>query len=237
MDFKVAGTKDGITALQVEVKIEGISIEIMTKAIDQAKAGRLHILNRMESAIKSPRAELSSFAPKMIVVIIPKEKIGALIGPGGKNIRSIIESTGTDVNVDDDGRVTITGVGAETVDAAKALVEGAVAEVEVGKVYKGKITRLMNFGAFVEVLPGKEGLVHISQLDTKRVEKVEDVVKEGDIIEVKCVEVDTQGRVNLSRKAVLMPEGNVEDFIAVRSPRRDGGRPPFRRGGGGRERN
>ncbi|OGR82914.1 MAG: polyribonucleotide nucleotidyltransferase [Elusimicrobia bacterium RIFCSPLOWO2_01_FULL_54_10] len=232
MDFKVAGTKDGITALQMDIKIEGISIEIMKQAIHQAQAGRLHILSLMQKAIDAPRAELSSYAPKMVTVMIPKEKIGALIGPGGKNIRGIAELTGAEVNVDDDGRVTITGVGAESVDAAKAMVEGSVAEVEVGRIYKGKVTRLMNFGAFVEVLPGKEGLVHISQLDVKRVEKVEDVVKEGDIIDVKCVEIDTMGRVNLSRKAVLMPEGSAEDFITARPSRPEGGRPPFRRGGG-----
>jgi len=233
MDFKVAGTKDGITALQMDIKIEGISIEIMKKAIHQAQAGRLHILALMQKAIDAPRAELSTYAPKIVTVMIPKDKIGALIGPGGKNIRGISELTGTEVNVDDDGRVTITGVGAESVDSAKAMVEGSVAEVEVGRIYKGKVTRLMNFGAFVEVLPGKEGLVHISQLDVKRVEKVEDVVKEGDIIDVKCVEIDTMGRVNLSRKAVLMPEGSPDEFIAARGGREEGGRPPFRRGPGG----
>jgi len=232
MDFKVAGTQNGITALQMDIKIEGISIEIMKQAIHQAQAGRLHILGLMQKAIDAPRAELSTFAPKIVTVMIAKDKIGALIGPGGKNIRSISELTGTEVNVNDDGRVTITGVGAESVNSAQAMVEGSVAEVEVGRIYKGKVTRLMNFGAFVEVLPGKEGLVHISQLDVKRVEKVEDIVKEGDIIEVKCVEVDTMGRVNLSRKAVLMPEGNNEDFIAARGPKRDGDRPPFRGGGG-----
>ncbi len=236
MDFKVAGSSKGITALQMDIKIEGISIEIMKKAIAQAGLGRLHILGLMNKALETPRAELSAFAPKMVTVMIPKEKIGALIGPGGKNIRGIAETTGAEVNVDDDGRVTITGVGSESVDAAKAMVEGSVSEVEVGKIYKGKVTRLMNFGAFVEVLPGKEGLVHISQLDVKRVEKVEDIIKEGDSIEVKCVEIDSMGRVNLSRKAVLMPEGSAEDFIAARPPRPSGPN-RFNRGGrpGGRE--
>jgi len=212
----------------MDIKIEGISLEIMKQAIAQAREGRMHILNLMQQAISQPKPELSPMAPKMVMVMIPQDKIGALIGPGGKNIRKIIEESGAEVNVDDDGRVTITGVGAESVDKAKSMVEGTTQDVEVGKVYKGKVTRIMNFGAFVEVLPGKEGLVHISQLDTKRTEKVEDVVKEGDVIEVKCVEIDLQGRVNLSRKAVLMPEGSPEDFIAARPPRRDG--PP--RGGG-----
>ena len=184
----------------------------------------------MNLAIAAPRAELSAFAPKMIILKIPVDKIGALIGPGGKNIRRIIEETGAQVDVEDDGSVFVSGVDGKSVDRAKAMVEGVAAEIEVGKTYTGKVTRIMNFGAFVEVLPGKEGLVHISQLDTKRVERVEDVVKEGDQVTVKCVEIDSMGRVNLSRKAVLMGgEGDPSEFIASRPPSR--GRPPMNRSG------
>lgn len=210
MDFKVAGTKDGITALQMDLKIEGVSIEILKKAVNKAHAGRLFILEKMREAILTPRLELSTHAPKMTVVKIPIEKIGALIGPGGKNIRSIIEKTGAEVSVEDDGRVFISGNDAQKVELARGWVEGSVSEVEVGKIYKGRVTRIMNFGAFVEVLPGKEGLVHISQLDTARVEQVEDILKEGDEVTVKCIEIDTQGRVNLSRK-VLLEGGEDQD--------------------------
>lgn len=227
MDFKVAGTKSGITGLQMDIKIEGVSIEIMKKALEQARVGRLHILEHMNRLLATPRGELSVYAPKMVVIQIPVDKIGALIGPGGKNIRRIIEESGADVDVEDDGRVFVSGVDSKGVDKAKAMVEGVAADVEVGKTYKGKVTRLMNFGAFVEVLPGKEGLVHISQLDIKRVERVEDVVKEGDELTVKCIEIDSMGRVNLSRKAVLMPEGEFEK-LPVSEPRRRGP-PPFRR--------
>ncbi|MBI2915805.1 MAG: polyribonucleotide nucleotidyltransferase [Elusimicrobia bacterium] len=218
MDFKVAGTKDGITALQMDIKIEGVSLEVIKKAVAQAREGRLHILEHMNRLITSPRSSLSTFAPKMTVINIPVEKIGALIGPGGKNIRRIIEESGAEVNVDDDGKVFISGIDSAKVDMAKNMVEGVVAEVEVGKTYKGKVTRLMNFGAFVEVLPGKEGLVHISQLANERVERVEDVLKEGDEITVKCIEIDQQGRVNLSLKALLA--GYVPESRPPRSSER-----------------
>ncbi|MBI2119513.1 MAG: polyribonucleotide nucleotidyltransferase [Elusimicrobia bacterium] len=214
MDFKVAGTKDGITALQMDLKIEGVSIEVLKKAVHKAHAGRLFILEKMSLAIQTPRLDLSSHAPKMTVVKIPIEKIGALIGPGGKNIRGIIEKTGAEVSVEDDGRVFISGDDAQKVELARSWVEGSVSEVEVGKIYKGKVTRIMNFGAFVEVLPGKEGLVHISQLDTSRVEQVEDILKEGDEVTVKCIEIDTQGRVNLSRKVLL--EGGEDSGTLTR---------------------
>ena len=223
MDFKVAGTSKGITALQMDLKIDGIPLELMKKAVAQAHAGRLHILGKMNEVISSPRGDLSQFAPRMIIVKIPTDKIGALIGPGGKNIRRIIEETGAQVDVEDDGSVFISGTDAAGVKRAQSMVGATAAEVEVGKTYTGKVTRIMDFGAFVEVLPGKEGLVHISQLDTKRVERVEDVVKEGEELTVKCVEIDSQGRVNLSRKAVLLNDDNLENYVAVRGPRRDGG--------------
>ena len=212
MDFKVAGTADGITALQLDLKIHGISLELLARALQQAKAGRLHILGKMNEALSVARGEFSAFAPKMTILRIPVEKIGALIGPGGKNIRKIIEESGAEVNVEDDGQVFLSGTDAEAVERARAMVQGCTAEAEVGRVYQGRVTRIMEFGAFVEILPGKEGLVHVSQLDLNRVENVTDVVKEGDPIEVKCVEIDNQGRVNLSRKAVLLGDKDPGNY-------------------------
>jgi len=201
MDFKVAGTSKGITALQMDIKIKGISIEIMKKAIDQAKQGRAFILSKMTESLANPRQELSQFAPRVITMKVPIDKIGLVIGPGGKNIKRIIEETGVDVDIEDDGRVFITGSDVKGAEKAKSIIEGMTAEAEVGRTYLGKVTRIMNFGAFVEIMPGKEGLVHISQLADRRVAKVEDVVKVGDEIRVKVIEIDEQGRINLSKKA------------------------------------
>ena len=202
MDFKVAGTSKGITALQMDIKIPGLSPEIMAQALEQARQGRMHMLGLMEKAIATPRGDLSDFAPRMVTLMIPQSKIGELIGPGGKNIRRIQEGTGANVDIEDDGRVFISSADKNAVESARQMVEEITAEVEVGKIYKGRVTRLMNFGAFVEILPGKEGLVHISQLAEEHVRKVEDVVKEGDEVTVKVVEIDNQGRVNLSRKGI-----------------------------------
>lgn len=210
MDFKVAGTRKGITALQMDIKIMGLSAKIMAEALEQARAGRMHILGIMEQALAAPRPDLSDFAPRMATVMIPQNKIGELIGPGGKNIRRIQEDTGVDIDVEDDGRVFISSADKNAVERAKEMVEYIAADVEVGKTYKGKVTRILNFGAFVEILPGKEGLVHISQLAEQHVKKVEDVVHEGDEVTVKVVEIDNQGRVNLSRKAVLLEAKNKE---------------------------
>jgi polyribonucleotide nucleotidyltransferase len=244
MDFKVTGTVDGVTALQMDIKIEGVSIEIMTKALQQAKRARLKLLDIMNEELAQPRPDLSPFAPRMVVVSIPVDKIGALIGPGGKNIRRIIEESGAHVDVEDDGKVYITSADAGSMQAAKAMVQAITVEIEVGKIYKGTVVRIMpKLGAFVEVLPGKDGLVHISQLDVERVERVEDVVKVGDEIEVKCLEIDGQGRVNLSRKAVIKPGSELESSRGGdRGPRRDGGgfrggdRDRGGRGGGDRDR-
>jgi polyribonucleotide nucleotidyltransferase len=178
----------------------------MAEALEQAHKGRLHILGKMEETITAPRAQMSAYAPRMFIVQIPPSKIGELIGPGGKNIRRIQEGTGAKIDIEDDGRVFISSTVEGAAEAAKAEVEAMSAEVEVGKTYTGKVTRLMNFGAFVEVLPGKEGLVHISQLAIEHVKRVEDVVKEGDTITVKCTEIDEKNRVNLSRKAVLLEQ-------------------------------
>ena len=206
MDFKVAGTRKGITALQMDIKISGLTTDIMSKALEQARVGRLTILDIMEKAISAPKVDLSKFAPRMVSVNIPQSKIGELIGPGGKNIRRIQEESGAEIEVNDEGRVFISSTDKAAVDLAKQMVEFLTADVEVGKTYKGKVTRILNFGAFVEILPGKEGLVHISQLAEGHVNKVEDVVHEGDEITVKVSEIDSQGRVNLSRKAILLEE-------------------------------
>ncbi len=197
MDFKVVGTKKGITALQMDIKITGLTTEIMAQALAQAKAGRFEILAKMEAAIAQPREELSKYAPKIVSFSIPCSKIGALIGPGGKNIRSIQESTGAKVDIEEDGSVFISGVDAEAVKEAQSIVEGITGEVEVGREYKGKVTKTTNFGAFVEILPGKEGMIHISKLSKKHVKRVEDVVNVGDEIVVRVSEIDRQGRINL----------------------------------------
>jgi len=203
MDFKVAGTKNGLTALQMDVKIPGLTREIIEKAIAQARAGRMHILSEMLKAIKLPREHLSQYAPKIESIKIAPQKIGDVIGPGGKVIRSIQEQTDTDIDIQEDGTVHVAGRSAEGVDRAIEQIKLLTAEVEVGQVYKGKVTRVMDFGAFVQVLPGKEGLVHISELAPGYVKNVRDQVKEGDEIDVKVIEIDDQGRINLSRKAVM----------------------------------
>ncbi|MGE5708174.1 MAG: polyribonucleotide nucleotidyltransferase [Bacteroidota bacterium] len=206
MDFKVTGTTEGITALQMDIKIHGISLPIMEQALEQARQGRLFILNKMMEAIATPRSDLSPFAPRIITLKINPDKIGTLIGPGGKMIKRIVEETGVKIDIEDDGSVFITTADAEAAKKAVSWVNSLTKEVEAGEVYRGKVTRLMNFGAFVEVLPGKEGLVHISQLAKERVAKVEDVVKVGDVIIVKVAEIDSQGRINLTKKGVTEEE-------------------------------
>lgn len=203
MDFKVAGTKNGITAIQMDIKIDGINKEIFKQALAQAKRGREHIMGIMLDCIAEPRKELSKYAPKITTIHVDPEKISKIIGPGGKTIKKIVEETGAKIDIEEDGRVYIAAVNSEEAAKAINMINGITAEAEVGKVYTGKVTRLMAFGAFVEILPGKEGLVHISQLSTERVNKVEDVVSVGDEIVVKVTEIDQKGRINLSRKAVL----------------------------------
>ncbi len=204
MDFKVAGTEDGITGFQMDIKIAGVTTEIMQKALAQAKRGRLHILGIMKETIAGPAEKISEYAPKIESMKIAIDKIGALIGPGGKTVKAISAQFGVTINTDDDGTVTIYGKNTKSTDGAKAAIKGIVEDPEVGTIYKGTVKRIMEFGAFVEILPGKEGLVHISQLSTERVEKVEDVVSVGDEIVVKVTEIDQKGRINLSRKAVLV---------------------------------
>lgn len=203
MDFKVAGTTKGVTAMQMDMKISGITKDIFVDALAQAKRGRMHILGKMLEAIQEPRTELSPFAPRIITMEIDPDKIRDVIGPGGKTIKKIIEETGVTIDIEDDGKVFIAAVDVEAGQKAVCIIETLVRSIEIGASYTGKVTRLMNFGAFVEILPGKEGLVHISQLARERVAKVEDVVKVGDEITVKVTEIDRQGRINLSRKELL----------------------------------
>jgi polyribonucleotide nucleotidyltransferase len=209
MDFKVAGTKEGITALQMDIKIAGLSREILEKALEQAKRGRMFIMEKMLAVIDKPRPDLSPYAPRIFTMEIDPDKIRDVIGPGGKTIRKIIEETGVKIDIEDDGKIYICAVDQEAAKGAIRRIERLTKEVEVGESYLGKVTRIMNFGAFVEILPGKEGLVHISQLAHERVAKVEDVVHVGDEIIVKVTEIDNQGRINLSCKAALpKPEKN-----------------------------
>jgi polyribonucleotide nucleotidyltransferase len=208
MDFKVAGTKDGITAIQMDIKIAGISREILEEALEQARRGRLFIMEKMLEAIPEPRKELSPYAPRIITTTVDPEKIRDIIGPGGKTIKKIIDETGVKIDIEDDGKVFIASVDVSSAEKAMKIIESLTKEVEAGQIYLGKVVRITNFGAFVEVLPGKEGLVHISQLALERVEKVEDVVQVGDEIMVKVTEIDRQGRINLSRKELLREQNN-----------------------------
>jgi polyribonucleotide nucleotidyltransferase len=202
MDFKVAGTAAGVTALQMDIKIQGITREIMEKALAQANAGRMHILGEMNKAIAAPREEVSAFAPRYITMKINPDKIRDVIGKGGATIRSITEETGASIDIDDNGNVKIASVDLDAGNEARRRIEQITADVEVGTIYDGKVAKLMDFGAFVTILPGKDGLVHISQICEERVQNVSDKLTEGDIVKVKVLEVDKQGRIRLSMKAV-----------------------------------
>ncbi|WP_317302999.1 polyribonucleotide nucleotidyltransferase [Acidaminococcus timonensis] len=203
MDFKVAGTSKGITAIQMDIKVDGLTRDILQAALAQAKKGRAFILDKMLECIAEPRKQLKKYAPKITTIKVNPDKIKDIIGPGGKVIKKIVEDTGAQIDINDDGTVYIAAANSESADAAIKTIQDITAEPEVGKVYTGKVTRIMNFGAFVEFMPGREGLVHISQLAKERVAKVEDVVNVGDEIVVKLVEIDSKGRMNLSRKACL----------------------------------
>jgi polyribonucleotide nucleotidyltransferase len=207
MDFKVAGSADGVAALQMDIKIDGITEEIMKVALEQAKRGRLHILGEMAKVISTPRSEMSEYAPRLLTIKIHPDKIREVIGKGGATIRSITEETGTTIDISDDGTVVIASVNRLAADEAKKRIEQIVSDVEPGRIYEGKVAKLMDFGAFVTILPGKDGLVHVSQISNERVEKVSDKLKEGDIVKVKVLEVDKQGRIRLSMKAVAEDEG------------------------------
>ena len=202
MDFKVAGTDEGVTALQMDIKIQGITREIMNTALDQAREARLHILGEMNKVISKPREEMSEWAPTIMTMKIDPEKIRDVIGKGGAVIRAMTEETGATIDIEQDGTVRIASVDGASGKEAQRRIELITADVEVGRIYEGKVVRLMDFGAFVSILPGKDGLVHISQISNERVEKVSDKLSEGDVVKVKVLEVDRQGRVRLSMKEV-----------------------------------
>jgi polyribonucleotide nucleotidyltransferase len=203
MDFKVTGTRDGVTAVQMDIKIGGVNREVMAQALEQARQGRLHILEKMAAAIDKPRGELSTHAPRIVTIKIKQDRIRDLIGPGGKTIRGIVEQTGCKIDVEDDGTVLVASSDGVAMQKALDFIRGLTAEAEVGKIYRGTVRRVVDFGAFVEIMPGTDGLVHISQLANERVRQVTDVVREGDVIDVKVLEVDRSGKIRLSRKEAL----------------------------------
>jgi len=203
MDFKLAGTKTGITAFQMDLKITGIGINVLEKVFEQAERGRNHILGEMEKSISKSAGELSKIAPRITIKTIPKDRIGELIGPGGKTIRSIIEQSKSDINIDDEGNITISSPDLDASNKAIEIINGLFEEIIIGKIYNGKVKRITDFGAFVEILPGKEGLCHISKLDQKRVNSVRDIVKEGDVFPVKVIGMDRSGKIDLSRKDAM----------------------------------
>ncbi|HEY8310641.1 MAG TPA: polyribonucleotide nucleotidyltransferase, partial [Gemmatimonadaceae bacterium] len=215
MDFKVAGTEKGITSIQMDIKVEGLDLKILQEAMAQARVGRLHILGEMDKALPAVRSDLSPYAPRIVTVNINPEKIGELIGPKGKTIRGIQEETGAEISVDDSGMVTIAAVGGEAMERAKQMVQAITAEPEVGATYEGTVKSTTAFGAFVEIMPGTEGLVHISELKHGRTEKTEDVVKKGDRVRVKVLDRDERGRLRLSMKALENPpEGGASNGSA-----------------------
>ncbi|MBQ7249690.1 MAG: polyribonucleotide nucleotidyltransferase, partial [Deltaproteobacteria bacterium] len=203
MDFKVAGNERGVTALQMDIKIAGVDREIMGRALAQAREGRLHILSKMAEAITEPRKELSPYAPRITTIYVKPDQVRTVIGTGGKNIRGIIEATGCTVDIEDDGRINIASMDGDACKQAIRMIRNLTQEAEVGKLYMGTVKKVVEFGAFVEIFPGTEGLVHISELDQKRVAKVTDILKEGDQVLVKCLEIDRQGKIRLSRKQAL----------------------------------
>jgi polyribonucleotide nucleotidyltransferase len=245
MDFKVAGTDSGITALQMDIKIEGVSAEILTKALEQARDGRLHILSLMNQTIAQPRSDVSDLAPKVISIRIPTDKIGLIIGPGGKNIKGMSEKSGSTINIDDDGTVTIYCRQKEGAEVAQKMIEAMIEEPIVGKTYKGTVKRIMDFGVFVEILPGKEGLVHVSKLSAQRVENPSDVVKEGQELDVTVTDIDRMGRINLATVEAIAAHPEHANPRPERARPRDGGdrfhggdrgRPPRGRDGSDRPR-
>jgi polyribonucleotide nucleotidyltransferase len=231
MDFKVAGTRDGITALQMDIKIEGVTLEIMEKALAQAKAGRLHILDKMGEVLAEPRPDLAPHAPRIEMITINPDKIKDVIGTGGKIIKEIVAKTGAKIDINDNGQVFIASADGEAMQKAIEWIRSLTAEAEIGKIYTGKVTRIAEFGAFVEILPGKDGLVHISELEPRRVEKVEDVCRLGDEILVKVIGIDEKGKIRLSRKQALYSSTKVASDEPEFQPERGGRRDRRDRGG------
>jgi polyribonucleotide nucleotidyltransferase len=218
MDFKVAGTEKGVTALQMEIKITGVSVDIMREALKQAREARMIVLGKMRETLEKPRAELSPYAPRFVTIKIRTEKIREIIGPGGKVIRGIQEQTGTKIDVEDDGRVTIFSPDAESVQKALAIVQDICREVELDRIYLGKVKKIVEFGAFVEVIPNTEGLLHISQIAESRIRTVQDVLTEGDEVLVKVIEIDGNGKMRLSRKMALRDQPALADKEKLKNP-------------------
>jgi polyribonucleotide nucleotidyltransferase len=206
MDFKVAGTSNGITALQMDIKVAGITTEIMRKALEQARQGRLHILGKMHEALPAARQSISAFAPRIVTIRIPVDKIRDVIGPGGKMIRSIIERTGVKIDVEDDGRVNVASADGASAQKAISIIQELTATPELNKTYLGKVQRITDFGAFVEIMPGTDGLLHVSEIANHRVKDVRDELKEGEQVMVKVINIDPTGKIRLSRKALLQAE-------------------------------
>jgi len=226
MDFKVTGSTDGITAFQMDTKIGGISFEIMKNALEQARVGRLFILNKMRECLAAPRAEMSPYAPRITILHIHPDKIREVIGPGGKVIKKITEETGCQIDIEDSGEVRIAATNMEGSKRAEEIIRNITEDPEVGRVYQGKVRSIVNFGAFVEIVPGRDGLLHVSEIDWGRTEKVEDVLNVGDLVMVKVVDVDRDGKIRLSRRALIpQPEGYVGAAAGSGGGgRREGGR-------------
>jgi polyribonucleotide nucleotidyltransferase len=218
MDFKVAGTEKGITALQMDIKIAGVSIEIMREALKQAREARMFVLGKMREALEKPRTELSPYAPRFVTIKIRTEKIREIIGPGGKVIRGIQEQTGAKIDVEDDGRVTIFSPDNESVQKALGMIQDICREVELDRIYVGKVKKIVEFGAFVEVIPNTEGLLHISQIAESRIRSVQDVLTEGDVVAVKVIEVDGNGKMRLSRKIALREQPALAQKEVLKNP-------------------
>src|SRR5829696_2279036 len=235
MDFKVCGTARGVTAIQMDIKIAGLSRNVLQQALDQARDGRIHILGKMLETLPTVRPELSKYAPRITTIKVKPDQIRLIIGPGGKTIKGIVDQTGVSIDVEDDGTVNVASADPEAVKKALDIIRGLTAEAEVGATYHGTVKRITDFGAFVEVLPNTDGLLHISEMDHKRVERVEDVLKEGDTVDVKVLSVDREGKFRLSRRELLpLPEGEEGERAKERmaQARESGGGPPRRDGGG-----
>jgi len=237
MDFKVCGTDQGITAIQMDIKIKGLERSILIRALDQARAGRLHILEKMLATLPTARLEINKWAPRITSIKVKPDQIRIIIGPGGKTIKGIVDQTGAQVDVNDDGTVNVASADADAVQRAIDIIKGLTAEPEVGAIYKGTVKRIVDFGAFVEILPNNEALLHVSEISHDRVESPGDVLKEGDEIEVKVISVDREGKTRLTRRELLpFPEGEEGDRARERIQKAREAGPPNRSGGGGRGR-
>ena len=238
MDFKVCGTRKGVTAIQMDIKIAGLSREVLTQALDQAREARVHILDKMLGTLDQPRSDLSKWAPRITQIKVKPDQIRVIIGPGGKTIKGIIDQTGVAIDVDDDGTVNVASNDSDAVKKALDIIKGLTTEPEVGTVYKGTVSRVADFGAFIEILPGTDGLLHVSEMAHHRVERVTDVMKEGDAVDVKVLSVDRDGKIRLTRRELLpLPEGEEGERAKERIKQaREAGGPPPRSGGGGRDR-